>query len=196
MFIVVLLGQFLLRFSKFRFLTFENRVFEFCFWLCTKILVCAGWAISETILSHTEPTRKQFRRWLCQRWTNFRVCYASESNFGSFFIDIRQKAKPARKEFHRCLSKRAKNSIAYRVIAETILSLIESTRKWFVIAYWVNVEIFHKLTAQSQSLYFIEPASLSSELGIYELITRPSSHSQPVAIISELLNRIRADSLS
>jgi hypothetical protein len=75
----------------------------------------------ETISSLTESTLNEFSRMLSQR-----------SNFGSFFIDIRQKAKPARKEFHRCLSKHEKNSIAYRVIAETILSMTESTQKRFL----------------------------------------------------------------
>ncbi len=132
---------------------------------------------------------------IIQRWKNFRACSASDqilavfswtfgrklSQRGENFIAVWVNAK----KFHRLPSHRGNNFIADWVNAETIF-----------IAFWVNGEIFHKLTAQSQSFYFIEPASLSSELGIYELITRPSSHSQPVAIISELLNRIRADSLS
>jgi hypothetical protein len=64
-------------FSKFRFFIVEIFILIWDFWSIFENLACACWAYAESILPHTEHTRKRFHRTLSMRRTNFRVCSAS-----------------------------------------------------------------------------------------------------------------------
>ncbi len=80
------------------------------------------------------------------------------------------------KWFYRILSKCGNDLIVGWVNAEQTLAYAQTS---IVFSWtsnpecWVNRETFQKLTFQgrTQSSYCIQPANLSSELGIYELLT-------------------------
>ncbi len=115
----------------------------FCFF--PQFLACTGLNQHWNDFLHTESTPKRFHCWLSQRWTNFRVCSASNQILTIFSWT-----------YYRMLSQRRTNFIAVCVNAETISSQTESMRKRFYhwlsqrrnnfIADWVNRKIFQKLT--------------------------------------------------
>ncbi len=70
----------------------------------SKIVACVCWAYAETILSHTEHTRKRFHRTLSIRRTNFSGWSASGKMLTVFTCTIY--AEHTGKWFYRTLSKR------------------------------------------------------------------------------------------
>ncbi len=115
MFTLVLVDEFLDRFSKFRFFIVRNLHFNLVFLLSMHGNVfIAHWAYEERISSHTEHTPNEFSRMLSQR-----------SNFDSFYIRIHAKHK--RKRFHRMVSICGNDFIAHWAYSETISSHAEHT---------------------------------------------------------------------
>jgi hypothetical protein len=88
-------------------------------------------SILETILAHTEHTRKQFHRTLSIRRTIFRVCSASVQILTVVKMDIQTRAEQMRKRFHSMLSIHETNFIACGACAEVISSHTEHTWKRF-----------------------------------------------------------------
>jgi hypothetical protein len=107
-FTLVLLDGFINGFSKFRFFIVKICIF----------IACACWAYEETILTHTEHTRKRFYCTLSIRGTNFRVCSASVKMWTVF-------------TYKSILSLHGTNFIAHWAYGEQILSLAEHTGNGF-----------------------------------------------------------------
>jgi hypothetical protein len=101
----VSIDGFLNGFSKFVFFIVEICILIWDFWLIFEkysMRNCACWTYAETILSHTEHTRKRIHRTLSIRRTNFRVCSASGKML-SVAVQVRY-AEHTGKWFYRTLS--------------------------------------------------------------------------------------------
>ncbi len=121
MFTWVLLDGFLNNFSKIRFLIVEICIFIWDFWVIFENYSMRMLSIRGNDLSHTEHTRKRFKRFhrtLSIRRSNFRVCSASGKMLTVFTCTA-------------MLSIRGKDFIAPWAYEEMILSHPEHTRKWF-----------------------------------------------------------------
>ncbi len=96
---------------------------------------CTCWAYLETILSHTEHTRKWFYRTLSMWGMNFCTSSASGKMCSFYMYNLYIHAEHTRNQFHHTLSIRGTNFIAHLAYAEWISSLAEHTRKCLKVKY-------------------------------------------------------------
>ncbi len=109
-----------------------------------KFIACVCWAYAETILSHTEHTRKRFHRTLSIRGTNFRVCSARGKKWTvftcKFMLSIGERISSHTEhkgnKFHRWLSIRRTDFIA-------CWACVEMFKSWIS---WPNLIWFSKIS--------------------------------------------------